>query len=387
MGGLYKKEVVIRSGSTISKDAAFDWVGGWLDSFYQAANGEDDFFAGLFDTRDNQAYLIFHSACKAKFELNSLVIKTSAEAVGAALSTDAAAEGLTDAAVKAMEQAIQSKGFEALDDITSALNYAKAQIAELSDDTKTGMTALGSDLKHKLTAEQGLVIEALSAEFESLSNELTTVVGGHRTELATLWEEIKNTGTDATLALNQLMETFQAQFGQDSAAHQAMLNKVQTLSDVASESLDAIKEQIELAIEKNQQAAQYISILAESEEQSLKLLGELEDKVNTATNRIENAASQADDLISQLEEQSQSSMDGAGGESLTESRVMELIAENSTESGGDSGMGSVSGESVSLLEVKDLIREAINQLKDSLTVSSNGAVEIEVDPASTEDFA
>lgn len=73
--GLFKKEVVIRAKSDIEIDAAFTGVQSWLDVSYKAANGEDDFFAGMFDARDDKSYLIFHPACEEKFELDQLVIQ------------------------------------------------------------------------------------------------------------------------------------------------------------------------------------------------------------------------------------------------------------------------------------------------------------------------
>lgn len=378
MAGLYKKEVVIRSGSSISKDAAFDWVGNWLDSFYTAAGGEDDFFAGLFDTRDNSAYLVFHSACKDKFELTDLVIKTSLDASGAGitLTADTVANGLTAVAVKAMEDAIESRGYTVLDEITNALNYAKAQLVSAGDDAKAG-----------IARDKEYAIGALGSEFNSLSEQLNGVSETHKTEMAALWEETKQAGSDANEALNALSEKFQQQFGQDSAVYEATLEQIQTLSAKVDESLQDMQQQNTLAIEYNQKAEQYISSLAEADEQSLKLLSELEDKVNAAASRIDNAASQSDDLISQLEQQSQESMEGGTADGVTEDRVMQLIEENSAASGGDDAMGDSMAAGLTAMEVKDMITEAINTLRDSLTVSSSGAVEVEIDPASTEDFA
>ena len=73
--GLFKKEVVIRAKSDITHDGAVTGVQNWLDRSYQAVNGEDDFFAGMFDARDGKSYLIFHKACEEKFELDQLVIQ------------------------------------------------------------------------------------------------------------------------------------------------------------------------------------------------------------------------------------------------------------------------------------------------------------------------
>lgn len=73
MGGLYKKEVLIRPSSGVSVPAAINWVNGWLDRFYTAEGNEDNFFADIFDPRGNHSRVIrvFHTGCMAKYGLTS----------------------------------------------------------------------------------------------------------------------------------------------------------------------------------------------------------------------------------------------------------------------------------------------------------------------------
>lgn len=105
-GAMWKKEVVIRPNSTITLDAAIQWVETWLESFYTGAkaprlskkhralyfltapygnrhytdelrgsNQLDDFFADLFDSRTGELYRIYHSACKQSRGLETLVFR------------------------------------------------------------------------------------------------------------------------------------------------------------------------------------------------------------------------------------------------------------------------------------------------------------------------
>lgn len=76
--GLYKKEILIRPNSTISKEDAVDWTRNWLDSNFQDvdANKNDDgtykdyFFADVFDARTSEIVRVYTDACKPKYSMD-----------------------------------------------------------------------------------------------------------------------------------------------------------------------------------------------------------------------------------------------------------------------------------------------------------------------------
>jgi hypothetical protein len=77
MGGLYKKEVVVRPTSTMSVQGAKDWTKNWLSSFQDAttnkdANGVyiDYFFADIFFAGTGNIYRVFSEPCKTKYEMS-----------------------------------------------------------------------------------------------------------------------------------------------------------------------------------------------------------------------------------------------------------------------------------------------------------------------------
>jgi len=78
--GLYKKEVLIRTISTITVEGAKNWAKNWINDHFQDAdknkddNGKyiDYFFADIFDARDKNLYRVFSDACEDKYDMGVL---------------------------------------------------------------------------------------------------------------------------------------------------------------------------------------------------------------------------------------------------------------------------------------------------------------------------
>ena len=81
MGGLYKKEVIIRPTSNVTIQGAIDFTKGWLNDTFQNkadnkdANGDyiDYFFGDIFDARSGNIYRVFSNACADKYNMTDLV--------------------------------------------------------------------------------------------------------------------------------------------------------------------------------------------------------------------------------------------------------------------------------------------------------------------------
>lgn len=79
MGGLYKKEVLIREVSTVSVQAAKDWTKNWMDNTFQNVDSNKDgngnfidyFFADIFDARDGNIYRVYTDACISKYSMST----------------------------------------------------------------------------------------------------------------------------------------------------------------------------------------------------------------------------------------------------------------------------------------------------------------------------
>jgi len=79
MGGLYKKEVLIREVSGVSVQGAKDWTKNWLNTTFQevasnkdqSGNNIDYFFADIFDARDGNIYRVYTNACISKYSMTN----------------------------------------------------------------------------------------------------------------------------------------------------------------------------------------------------------------------------------------------------------------------------------------------------------------------------
>lgn len=102
MGGLYRKEVIVKSTSTSTTQEAKDFAKSWLNDTFQnkadnkdaEGNDIDYFFADVFDARNGNIYKVFSDACETKYGMTNLVfdvLVTSNFATAAGLeSTDTA---------------------------------------------------------------------------------------------------------------------------------------------------------------------------------------------------------------------------------------------------------------------------------------------------------
>jgi hypothetical protein len=80
VGALYKKEILIRQVSTVSKQGAIDFTKDWLNDNFQEvssnkSNGDyiDFFFADIFDSRNGDIYRVFADACSDEYSLTDTV--------------------------------------------------------------------------------------------------------------------------------------------------------------------------------------------------------------------------------------------------------------------------------------------------------------------------
>ena len=80
MGGLYKKEVVIRPTSTVTVQGGIDWTKNWLNGTFQDVDSnknsdgtyKDYFFGDVFDARTGNIYRVFSDACADKYDMTKL---------------------------------------------------------------------------------------------------------------------------------------------------------------------------------------------------------------------------------------------------------------------------------------------------------------------------
>lgn len=80
MGGLYKKEILIRPTSDITVQGAKDFAKNWLNNTFQekASNKDENgnyidyFFGDVFDARTGNIYRVFSDACADKYDMDTL---------------------------------------------------------------------------------------------------------------------------------------------------------------------------------------------------------------------------------------------------------------------------------------------------------------------------
>lgn len=83
MGGLYKKEVLVKPTSTATTDGAIEFTKNWLNNTFQNkednldenGNYKDYFFADVFDSRNGNILRVFSDACEAYYGMTELVFE------------------------------------------------------------------------------------------------------------------------------------------------------------------------------------------------------------------------------------------------------------------------------------------------------------------------
>lgn len=368
--GLYKKEVVITQTSSIEKAAAFTWTQNWLDNFYQGAGGEDDFFADVFDSRDKTNYRVFHPACEAKFNLSELVIQ-----IGWGSPDDSPASG--------------SESVSSSVSVTAAIGAIEDGKKYALNEVDNGRMVAVELIKTESTA----ALKALGDEYTRVANELDETATAQKSELAQLWEEAKESHAAAVLELTGLRDAQRVEFAGQSAAYKALTTTTQALLDKVEIALTTNQNLMNEVIRNNQQAAEYneqarayMDSLSQTDEQNTQLLAELEQKVKDSTTALDESVSKSQDILNELEDAESGSMEGEDvSAGVSESRVIELIEENK-DSGGDDAMVDSSGEVFTAMEAKQMINDAIAELKASLVPTSSGSVEIEIDPVGDGDM-
>jgi len=81
MAPLKKLDVIIRGNSKISQDDAIKWTKNWLNERQKSENNKTDFFADLYDSRDNSLWKVFSDVATKNRDIQNYYITKDNERI------------------------------------------------------------------------------------------------------------------------------------------------------------------------------------------------------------------------------------------------------------------------------------------------------------------